>query len=270
MPGWLRAKLLEQPERITVEDLCIFARKQLSIHNICKTDDSALDVFSEMGPSVTDTLVTVLPKLSTSQEAVDNRLTEMSKQFEQRNTTLKNQFNNFQKNQTQQPHRGSFSQNRGQTSISSRGNNRRSFRSRFRGITRGFRGRTSTKLSKTSMAESEPNFIYATATVMSKFFAAKLIFIFFQPQSSIFQNQNHTFKNENVENQNSQPQNSNFQPQPSFEAFTTDPIYMLYTQQPQITCHKCGYPNQLATNCTVRKNLPRRGAQNPFNQNPKI
>ena len=30
---------------------------------------------------------------------------------------------------------------------------------------------------------------------------------------------------------------------------------MPYTQQPQITCHKCGYPNHLATNCTVRKKL---------------
>ena len=44
---------------------------------------------------------------------------------------------------------------------------------------------------------------------------------------------------------------------------------MPYTQQTQITCHKCGYPNHLATNCTVRKNPPRRGAQNPFNQNSK-
>ena len=39
MPGWLRAKLLEQPENTTVDDLCIFARKKLSIHNLCKTDD---------------------------------------------------------------------------------------------------------------------------------------------------------------------------------------------------------------------------------------
>ena len=120
MPGWLRAKLLEQPQNTTVEDLCFFARKQLSIHNLCKTDDSIMDAFSEMGPSVTDTLVTALTKLSTSQGAMDNRLTEMSTRFEERNTTLTNQFNNFQKNQTQQPQRGSFSQNRGQTSNSSK------------------------------------------------------------------------------------------------------------------------------------------------------
>ena len=38
----------------------------MSIHNLCKTDDSVMDAFSEMGPSVTDTLVTALTKLSTS------------------------------------------------------------------------------------------------------------------------------------------------------------------------------------------------------------
>ena len=133
MPEWLRAKLLQQPEKTSVEDLCVFARKQMSIHNLCKTDDSDMDAFSEMGPSVTDTLVTALTKLSTSQEAMDNRLNEMSKKFGERNTTLTNQFNDFQKNQTQQPQRGSFSQNRGQNSNPSRGNNRGNFRGRFRG-----------------------------------------------------------------------------------------------------------------------------------------
>ena len=103
MPEWLRAKLLDLPENITVEDLCFFARKQLSIHNPCKTDDSVMDAFRETGPSVTDSLVTALTTLSTSQEAMDNRLNEMSKNFEERNTTLTNQFNDFQKKQTQQP-----------------------------------------------------------------------------------------------------------------------------------------------------------------------
>ena len=78
MPGWLPAKLIEQPEN-TTEDLCIFARKHLSIDNLCKTDDSVMDAFSDMGPSVTYTLVTALTNLSTSQEAMDNRPNEMSK-----------------------------------------------------------------------------------------------------------------------------------------------------------------------------------------------
>ena len=131
MPCWLRSKLLEQPENTTIEDLCIFARKHLPIHNLCKTDDSVLDAFSKTGPSVTDTLVTTLTKLSTSQEAMDNRLIGMTKNFERRNTTLTNQFNDFQKTRTQQPHTGSFSQNRGQNSNFSRGNNRGNFRGRF-------------------------------------------------------------------------------------------------------------------------------------------
>ena len=38
MPGWLRAKLLEQPKTTTVEDLLIFAQKQLTIHSLCKID----------------------------------------------------------------------------------------------------------------------------------------------------------------------------------------------------------------------------------------
>ena len=81
MPGWLHAKLLEQPENTTVEDLRVFARKQLSIDNFCETDDSVMDAFSEMRPSVTDRLVTALTKLSTSQQAMDSRLNEISKKI---------------------------------------------------------------------------------------------------------------------------------------------------------------------------------------------
>ena len=44
---------------------------------------------------------------------------------------------------------------------------------------------------------------------------------------------------------------------------------MSYTQYTQITRNKCGYPNHLATNYTVRKNPPRHGAQNTLNQNSK-
>ena len=91
----------------------------------------------------------------------------------------------------------------------------------------------------------------------------------FDPQSSSFQPQKQNFQNQNFDNQNSQPQKSIFQSRPSFEVFTPDPNFMPYIYQTQITCHKCGYPNQLATNCTVRKNPPRRGARNHFNRNAK-
>ena len=42
-----------------------------------------MDAFSEMGPSVTDTSVTALTKLSTSQKAMHNRLNDMSKKIRQ-------------------------------------------------------------------------------------------------------------------------------------------------------------------------------------------
>ena len=150
MPGWLRAKLLEQPETTSVGDLCIFARKQLTIHNLCKIDDSPLDAFSEIGPTVTDTLVTALTKLSTSQEALDNRLNEMSKKFEERNNALSNQLENVQKlqtenvphNQNSQSQRGSFGNSRGQNS-QNRGY-RGGYRGRYRGNNgRGYRGNRS-------------------------------------------------------------------------------------------------------------------------------
>ena len=38
-----------------------------------------MDAFSAMGPSITDTLVTAMTKLSGNQEAMDNRLVKFSK-----------------------------------------------------------------------------------------------------------------------------------------------------------------------------------------------
>ena len=45
---------------------------------------------------------------------------------------------------------------------------------------------------------------------------------------------------------------------------------MPYTQQIHISCHICGYPDQLAANRTVQKNHPRRGAQNSVDQNSEV
>ena len=49
-----------------------------------------MSVFSEIGPSVADTLVTGLTKLSTSQEAMDSGVNELFKRFEERNTNSAN------------------------------------------------------------------------------------------------------------------------------------------------------------------------------------
>ena len=52
---------------------------------------SVMDAFSNKGPSVTDTLVTALTNLSKSQEAMDNKLNEMSKKS--KNETLLQRIN---------------------------------------------------------------------------------------------------------------------------------------------------------------------------------
>ena len=61
-----------------------------------------MDAFNEMGPMVTDTLVTALTKLSTSQEAMHNRLSENSKKIEGPDATFTNQLNNFRKTTNEQ------------------------------------------------------------------------------------------------------------------------------------------------------------------------
>ena len=96
--------MLNQLENTTVENLCIFAQKQLSIHNLCKTD--------KMGSSVKDTLTAALTKLSTSKNTMDNRLNENSKKLEKCKITLTKQLSDFQKNGKQQFWRSTFSQNR--------------------------------------------------------------------------------------------------------------------------------------------------------------
>ena len=122
MPIWLSAELLEQIETTTDENLCFFARIELSIQNCCKTDDSVKDGFCEIIRSLRDTLVSALTKLSTIQRTTDSCLNELSKEFEKRNTTLRNQLEEFQKNQAQSPQGGSISQNHGPNSSPSQEN----------------------------------------------------------------------------------------------------------------------------------------------------
>ena len=83
MPSWLRAKLLEKPDTDTVDDLCLFARRQLTIHNLCKTDEYEDGAFSEMSNTVSEYLVNALSKVTQTSEAMENQVNELSKQFEE-------------------------------------------------------------------------------------------------------------------------------------------------------------------------------------------
>ena len=183
------------------------------------------------------------------------------KKIEERNTTLTNLFNDFPKNQTQQPQRGSLSQNRGQNSSSSRGNNPGTFRGCFRGNTRGFRG-------------PRPNYPrpqWQNQNIrhdISNFFSSKIQIPFFSLCLPVSNLRIKTFKIKilriKIHSLRIQFFNRNHRLNSLLQILITCLIH-----KTQITCHKCGYPNHLATNCTVRKNLPHRGAQNPFNQNSK-
>ena len=79
MPSWLRAKLLEQPDGTTVDDLCLLARRQLTIHNLCKIDDFGENAFSEVSATVSDNLVNALTKINQTQENMESRINELSK-----------------------------------------------------------------------------------------------------------------------------------------------------------------------------------------------
>ena len=208
-----------------------------------------MDAFSEMGPTVTDTLVTALTKLSSTQEAMDNRLDEMSRKFEERNTALTNQVENVQRIHTQNSSENQISRNQRGHSGYNRGQNsnqrgyRGGYRGRYQGNNRGYRGLS-------NYQRYRRNFNYS-------------------PRYSQPQNFNTDMNFNPPQNQTAQSVLKFNQPQATFEVFTPDANYMPYTQQSSITCHKCGYPNHLAPNCTLRGPAPRRGAQNPFNQVPK-
>ena len=78
LPPLRRANLLKQPENTTVEKTSPLQDNSCQFI-ISETDDSVIDASTEKVLSGTDTLVSALRKLSASQDAMDNRLNEMSK-----------------------------------------------------------------------------------------------------------------------------------------------------------------------------------------------
>ena len=85
MPSWLRAKLLEQPDNRAIEDLCLLARKQLTIHNLCKMDDYSDGAFNEVISTITENLVNALSKITQTQEAMENKMNALAKQLDEKN-----------------------------------------------------------------------------------------------------------------------------------------------------------------------------------------
>ena len=58
----------------TVDDICLLARTQLTISNLCKIDDFAENAFNEVSASVSDNLGNVLSKIYKSQENMESRI----------------------------------------------------------------------------------------------------------------------------------------------------------------------------------------------------
>ena len=131
------------------------------------------------------------------------------------------------------------SQHRGQNFNYSRGN-RGYHRGRYRGNNRGYRVRSNYRGNRGNYQTFSPR--YQSPQNLNNKFS--------NTQSDT--NYNPTL-NPNTQSQNQGQQSSNTQV--SFEVFTPDPNYMPYTQQSSITCHKCGYPNHLTPNCTLKDQL---------------
>ena len=122
MPSWLRAKLLEQTDNTAIEDLCLLACKQLTIHNMCNMNDYSDGAFNELNSTLTENLVNALSKITQTQEAMKNKMKALAKKLDEKNQ--QRQDNSYQ-NTGYQPNRGY-----------GRGN----LRGNFRG-NRGYRGR---------------------------------------------------------------------------------------------------------------------------------
>ena len=78
MPGWLRSKSMERPAIDTIHDLCTFASRQITIRDMCRKDDYAEDGFNQIENPVSDTLITVLSKISQTRETLQQKITDMS------------------------------------------------------------------------------------------------------------------------------------------------------------------------------------------------
>ena len=99
MPGWLRSKIMEQPPTTPVQDLCTFARQQMTIREMCRKEDYPEDGFNEVSPCLSENLINALSKLTANQENMDRQLKNMDERIQAKSSPIdtntiesKNQF----------------------------------------------------------------------------------------------------------------------------------------------------------------------------------
>ena len=135
MPGWLRSKLMEQTTATPIDDLCNLSRRQITIRELCRKDDYPEDGFNEINESVSENLINALSKITTVQQALEKRFTNLDRRLESQSrdhqtvaavqeSATRNVNAKFQNQQT--------AQTSGNLQTNYRGNFRRNFRANYR------------------------------------------------------------------------------------------------------------------------------------------
>ena len=237
MPNWLRIKLMEKPENLTVQELCTIARRSLVLRQLCPVDDWSRDAFAELDENKTDQTSSALAKMTESQTKMENQLEARTKQLDGMTKTSPQGESSKPQNSYK---------NRGNTRFQSRG------RSNYRGnqYNRGnSRGRYGFNRNRGNFNQRSQ---YSNSQNWDQYQNAPW------PQYQNDQN----FSNQ-VSNQNYY-QNQGFDQQEVSVDQNNSTIPFA-----KIVCHSCGFPNHTSRNCTTRPRGNNRGTQNPFNMAPK-
>ena len=74
MPNFIRLKLLEEPDKATVQYLCTKARQSMILRELCPVDDWSRDGFSEMNNDNKEKFLNVITKTSENQTSLEMKL----------------------------------------------------------------------------------------------------------------------------------------------------------------------------------------------------
>ena len=83
MPTFNRLKLLEEPENAMIQELCTKARQKLIFRELCPVDDWSRDGFNEMSTHKSEKFLTVLTKMTETQNSLENRINALTENISQ-------------------------------------------------------------------------------------------------------------------------------------------------------------------------------------------
>ena len=135
MPIFISLKLLEEPENVTIQDLCTKARQKLIFRELCPVDDWSRDGFKEMNNDNTDKFLNVPTKMSENQTSLEKKLNALTEKFNTQKSP-NNSGLNYQTNYQNQIGRGNY-RGRYNSGNNYRGNSRGRYGNNYRGNNRG-------------------------------------------------------------------------------------------------------------------------------------